>query len=917
MPTFPVTGDVTPARSTRAHFDLPQYQITEQWWGGLRLGSEVGSLAVAIGGGRDTLATERVRYWPGPRVWTLAPVQETMGAFQEGLPVNLNPDEVVIAPGQTDLMNPSNQAVLWAKVLERAIWTKPGNLPASGGMYIPGVTDYGDSVYVKGVPAYGDFEGRILSSPPSPQASTGVPGLLAGNTMFKPANAPMDTVFNPPRTFAPDQPFYLRWVIPGSAMHYPDYVLNFYFGQFCLLVGGDGVATLAEYCRPFGGGSFRWQRRMSFRYCRPSQVANTTHTMIIHPMRDVNNGKWIVFRGNQVDNAPNLLSIGEPSLPAQDINYHAEPLIRGNDTDESPYSVTKEGPARLDVRRDLKTGWQVMLLFFYARGIIIDSAWKFPRLRTARAMGTRVYGLLPITPGFNPASIALTLKNHSDGADWDGVDNPYAEILLNGATKPLDNPLGACLYTPFFYGYGLNQDSVIREETPIAFTVPVDSLACQSHCPDPRQDRGSVEMHDLGDDFPRLRNRGYLDTKITTTVRVRTVGGGAGAADEGIVTLFRGSAVRTRRAKIGKEGQTRGGFGGGAARLWPDAEAGRFQALLQGMAARAQEVHSGLIGFENFLRDENAPLDPILGIKPPWKVTDVIRYRLKHCGFLDSQLDIPDNPIRLWAGFGEDSDTTYETAGDQIDLCIRIARSYLGAYIVWDNNGGPLAAGGRPDAGSPEGAWRLVYPPMEADTPIYHFVNLPQVAGIPSAMPEAYNDLTTFATAPLESYVVPPEINHVWVFTAPPLQGARGFRLGARWHNFASYKVPGSSVDPDPDSPHYIGHERIRIIPAPELMVPGGTLESYRRTVLACYFVARRIGNFAGRAQRIQPLHAPLVALKDPVTARLRTLRFGDPVTWRGETGWFIRSVNPAYDLDTCQMADYELMKLEPIVPLT
>ena len=41
-------------------------------------------------------------------------------------------------------------------------------------------------------------------------------------------------------------------------------------------------------------------------------------------------------------------------------------------------------------------------------------------------------------------------------------------------------------------------------------------------------------------------------------------------------------------------------------------------------------------------------------------------------------------------------------------------------------------------------------------------------------------------------------------------------------------------------------------------------------------------------------------------------MHFGDPVTFDGETDWFVRNVNPEYNLDSHQTAYYELERVIP-----
>ena len=131
--------------------------------------------------------------------------------------------------------------------------------------------------------------------------------------------------------------------------------------------------------------------------------------------------------------------------------------------------------------------------------------------------------------------------------------------------------------------------------------------------------------------------------------------------------------------------------------------------------------------------------------------------------------------------------------------------------------------------------------------------------------------------------------------------------------NFLSYPVPGASTAPDYEGGHYIGHEELFTLADPAFWAGGHPL-TYQQTQNMVNYVALRLFPLVCMARRVQPIHAPLVFIQDPVHSGWRPLRFYDPVTLDG-VGYYVRSVNISYTNDGLQMADYELERLIPYTP--
>lgn len=916
-----MSGIATPGRVTRLCLDLPETHLIEGGWSRRRMGAQVCNIAAQTAG-RDARASYCMRYWPLARAWTLQPRQERMTEFQESLPDPLTYDDFVMMPYQTDYYDPTFPiGTVGAKAAETLLWSKPVGV---GMVHRPGVNQFGDPMFNKAVGADGSWGARIVSSPDAPFG-----------TALRASNAPMDTQPVGGFQFA-NQGWFLRWIVPGVSAFHPDNILGFLFGQYYLTIHGDGMATLCEYCRSRTGLTYRWVRRMVFRYCRPGQATNTTHTMMIFPIWGASGEKFIYFVSSGMDNNRSPLSHSDP-VSSMETVFEASQLNRFEDTDESPGNIVKAGQMRLDIRRDVRVGWHISKLVFPTgggvegadNGLLKDSAWHLPS-RNSTPVGMLLKLFCRIPAGHRISASVLNAEPWSDGLvqqamTFTSANKDASQVVQQpNAFSPafnfsFDHPTQRySLDTPIFYGYELTRSAVTRTEGPGAISSNIDVVQnVSSQKSDASSESGKVSLSDKTDSLSRLRNRGELGAKliVEATVPVDPINDpyGIGATTTAKITLFKGKAVRPMRVRYGKEGQIIGGGAGGAEQVYPHPEWGQYNLVLSPEVDRLREFIAAKIDFGKFASDEIAPIQAN-GNRPPWKVTDAVRWILQFaCGYPASRIEIVDNPIRLYIGPGGNiGDLLFTPNTDAWEMARSMVRNYLGGYLVYDLSAGPLAGAGRPDTGAPEGAWKIFFPPPENATPIFHFVAKKQRNVLGDMYPGAFNPNTIGVNGPLESYCIAPEFNHVWVFTAPPQPNTPdGFRVSSHMFNHKSYKVPHSTVVPDPDSPHFIGRERLCVLPDPTLFVGGSDWGPKSRS--ACDLVAYRLLMFAGRGIRIQTLQGQLAILWDASIGRWRTLRFGDPVTWRGEPGWFIRSVAASYSLDTNQEAEYELMRLEPL----
>ena len=141
-----------------------------------------------------------------------------------------------------------------------------------------------------------------------------------------------------------------------------------------------------------------------------------------------------------------------------------------------------------------------------------------------------------------------------------------------------------------------------------------------------------------------------------------------------------------------------------------------------------------------------------------------------------------------------------------------------------------------------------------------------------------------------------------------------GFRVDNHLYNYLSYKVPGSTINPNPDSPHYLGRERLIIMADPALWA-GSQVGGWQATQAAVNFVLARLFAYTCLARQRVMFTAPLIFTTDTATGRKRALRFYDVVTLDGQAGWYVRSCSPHYQHDRQQTADYTLERIEPYHP--
>ena len=930
---------VSPHRRTVARFDVPETVVLDDYWEINKPACSIAVPATATNGNMGQFS-HMMRFW-ACGCWTLIPAQMLLSQVTESPRISSVGAGIYTAvvgfPVFTpESVEPETKVKVAPGVVARQTFSK--FTPASPAAT---VNDTGDTFLRKNVQAAngGGAAGVLgwaqnLTSPiPTPllaPPTANVPDAPVLNLNYT-TNTPMDRIWEGQVNLPQDTGLFLRFVVPGSLRDHPDRLITLHWAQYALTFLGDGHCVLTEWARPSGGGEYRWASRQTFQFSDKAQTANAEHTMMIWPVVGPNGERFINFVSGNVGGHIGMFNYAYETASAQEIVYVSDPLMRGGDLDDTPSGVVcVEGPVRMDVRRDLRVDAQLSPLVFIPFGQLQDTPVSGPTFTVPRPLHTSLL-CDPYTNSGNAGRIRVYAQNPNGSGSWikigDTQNNveywPNSDNLVHHA--PQLTFTGGEMWpgyeysrrTPVIWGYKMSRPAVYQEVAPGTFEAPVTSVQLSGDEGDPQQVGGQLMIQDPEGNLTRLGIRGHL----TANVRVYFIDPATG--QEQFVNLFRGSAIRPKSKQLGKydvdaylqagvyQNVTHGGIWNDqtapngtirAPRDYPSTEWREFDVGLVGMHERLAEKSARVIlSSRSFSVDESLPQKQS-GAATPWRVTDAIKFMLGVAGFPPSMIAIEDNPIRLYAGLDTKvNDQQIQVNTNLLERCVTFARNYLGAYLIFDACYGT------------RGAWRLVVPPPVGTPPVFHFTRFPASVTAPPHLPEAYPANTTFTIGDAQTYVVPPEANHIMLSTNA-VNRVNGVLIVKEVHNFDSYQVPLSTRAPNPDSPHFIGRRRSIIVNMPELWGGMQGKDGYERAEAALMLVGRRLFNYACLARVIAPITCPLPILKDPKTGEWRTLRFGDPVTLDGEPrwgkkDWFVRSCSLSYTSDTLQLANIQLEK--------
>lgn len=894
-------GDITPNRQTWLTLDCADYILSEAGIRAERTGAGIAKDKlnhqevtdnIAGGGVGAAIADSRIwnmKYWTEGH-WGLRPVQDEISNLQEYT------SAVALIIGTSSFRWPSGAAGVgaWGAI---DLWRQSTDL--IGVTYGAGININGDKFMVKRITSGVTWSQTVTSAVTSP---------LGGELLI-----PLDRVAESTATYPADQGFFLRWTIPGTQKHQPGQIWTFYFGQYAVMLKGNGVAILWEYCQDDATPPvMQWRKRSVFRYCVTGRTADASHTLMIRPARNANGQRTISFQGGQPDAATAQAGFSLDSSTSPGTTSHVyvvDEISRNGDRDESPASTTKQEIIRFDCRRDLRPQIQISKLGYAPSGFLADLPFRLSDFQTSASVTIHISGTVPTGTTLSPVLIDTETGNLTTASTTSAQNYTFSigtEVVRPGV---IFNFSGNTNDTPRLYGYTFVRRPVALSGPATPFSLQPSQVSIEGLTSDYTEVGGSVIYDtDLTGANSILSRRGQFSALLWTKATIGT------STTTVNINLFRGYMVKPEGSKVGNTGE-----------VYPNPEFYRYGLPLVGMHYRmTKRLHQGFM--RSFAADPDVPPDARTGYTP-YKVTTVIQELLLDAGFPISQINIGpgtynDLDMRLWYGLSTNiADSQIEPMQSYGEMALRLCKDYLGATIYWNDQ---------------TGRWSLIFDPPKDNnglyTPVFAFqlATDRQIAGLrdiaPVTDPHLWGNFAskTFIINEFHSRPVPPEWNAVSIY-CPVKFGSneRDFvNVGATLRNFNSYKVPGSSVDPDPDHPDYLGTEFH--IPIFDLAClgqgdnQGNIIQSTERN---CQFKARRFFEFVCHGRQNYAFDAPLVFIQDTAytiegtattTATFyRPLRYLDPVTvpYRGTpTTGLIRSCSPNYVQDQVQTARYEVV---------
>ena len=870
MPTIQeqyAQASVTPNRVTTVLLDTPQTHLIVPKYGVTRRGGEV--CRAGAHGQIDDSNAYNVQFHPSLQCWTLKTIQSDISNLHERVDTRrlIQALELFFA-----VLYRIATAGSGAKsgLAEEPIYHRPEELAGIGeGVLQKQVS--GDMFMAKKVaPPPERWDVKLNTDWQLPQIDP----------------IPNDRILESREAYRANQAFFLRWTVPGTVQNSPQTIWRFYFGQYAISVGGDGKIRLYEGYNINGQND--WRLRLTFRYCEPSRVCNVAHTLAIWPTADAWGRRFLVFANNSGDAAETTLAMERndyQAFPLAEAVYAIDSGIRGNDPDQSPGLATRSDTIRVDVRRDIRTKFQISTLGYETRGTLVDAPFNSLYLTSSRPLLSQIF---KYEPG-NAYGISLALKNlFTNGGplvtdDW---NSPYGTFTFSG--DGLD--------TPVLFGYELFREPETATVAPGAFsTGGYRKISLMGYDGDPAAESGSLSISDTGGVLTRLQKRGEFPIliKVTYTPPQSLI--------PVEVPIFSGYAIRPDEEIKGKAGWQAGQTEQNEypSRNWRDydlALVGEYYRL----AVRTEQTFK-----RTYAQDFDAPDIPGKSVKPPWKVTSVIRDLLYAAGYGPDQVNIPDLSFRLWpSAYGlKEQDVYLAPHAFYAEELVRLARNYLGLGIFFN------------EASGLRGRWELLFAPANTSLPIAHFRTTGEIANFPPHLPGAFTTPNTYPVlSKIRERTIPPEYNYVRVRCPVPLSGGgNGVAVENDLHNPYSYNRPGFAQIATPEHPDFLGYEKAVLISEPSLRGLGTASDSQvtQETQRAVNWTMLRIYDFVAHGKALRTFLAPLAFVFDAEIGTYRKLRKYDVVTLNGKS-MEINDVNIAFTHDVMQVANYTLIEAYP-----
>lgn len=844
------SAPVFPNRKTHVIFDSPRVTLAEPV-------SAVERSGASISKGGPTAKTVSTMTLLGSGTWQIESYQDTPSGVHEttaGAASVLRLSDWNLVTGYTE------------KKQQRQDTDLPG-LPA----YQSGVQSSGDYFLQRDVPASGNWGESLTADvtsfgkPPENDATL----TLSRHGVTKVA-------------YPNNQGWTLRVFIPGVAISHSKYIANFIFGgpsgeagssgYYCLQLAGDGIALVWI---KNGVNSTDWKSIDAFRWAEPHSVNGEWHVIQIIPHASPRGGGNIEFQ----------CRTGDEALPSPGYGYGlvsagaggAGPRTHITRVNAYQGVVTGIGLARLDVRPNTRIKVQVSQRKFKASGFIRDYPMQVPGFVTGRGNLTLLWeGKVPAGTSFTAqlfdadtdveCTVVSTAAASKVYKTNQGQANYYAKFTFTASSDGLLSP-SLTSYSIVHNGSLYASTTTAKEVNALEF----EDMRISGPESDPSHETASFIVRDLRSDMASLLgHRGQIpvriETEYDTNPALRSI-------------LFEGYASKAIA--------TRKGTGG----TYPAATWRDFDVLCSGMWTRlAQQL--------TFVRKNlgNDPSASTADAATPYKITDIIRELLLDAGYASYQLDIPDIPIRYFPPVsGSNGDELILDPLTSVgDFCIKMAKDYLGAFLIWDSNAGSA------------GMWRVISPPYSPYTALYNFTTSGAGAGKLQHVVAAYAANTSYIKkGTLQTWVVAPEANFVYVTGTGELLNNKGgqqilcnYAINVKSYDFLADSSGAAIPTADPTNPDYLGS----FVP---LVVVDTSLTTQAAVDVAC----RRYYDFTCHAIKMASFDAPLVLITNSADAQQtkpRPLRYYDPITIDGAT-WLVRNVNPTYRKDSVQFAHYEV----------
>lgn len=920
-----VDQDITPGRRTVVVYDFPEPQSLRLPYVLYREGSDLTAFTLA---GADE-QTENVHLLP-TGLWALKSYQQA-GLFERnevGAAIIRmgGPGAVTVTPAGSFRVSPE------LSTREHPMWRKPTEL--TGIAWDPNVATTGDHFIMRGVTALGDWTeslpygegadtppplgGTIELVPGSSLRATGDPQPLVTGIPGVQRVALGDT------THEANAGYCIRFSVPTHFAGSPDCFAVFYFGGATPTldrqgnpVGIAGFAATAGSRAPRdlapsqpGGGSHAvslhgngdmliweylsgqgmpqgWINVWKWMYNAADTIQRGMHKLIIDPMRD---GRHNLFVTSQPEAHTTSPVAGPRALPIHvpltGAAYTPNPNVVGYSRKQN---ATGPGVVKVDHRPDVRMYYQVSRLY-YPPGRLTDhpfvATFKLPdSLGPDDVISLKVFKDEP--PGTAIVPWMKDADTHARLADAPPPPDTPASPDVLYFTPHADQqayyvgfdfiPSADKFRTPYLKGYTVELNGIridFPDDLSWTGTTP-RGVSITSADLDPTHESARLDIADASNSLERLR----IKTRVPVQVRVYY---GPGTDDYSI--LFQGETALVHADKRGRAG-----------RSWPDPSWRNLDVACVGMASRVADRLAIGGNFPFALFDWDTGQSTVSGGQPS-KITTVIDTLLNVLGYPDDMRDVPDLPVRMFqtAG-GGGSDFILQPTANVLEFIIHLARTYLGAYLVYDANRGA------------RGQWRLMLPPEPGPanfSPAWAFTTAPPPAGsglLPYQIPvgggtTAYGENKTFIRR-LKSWVAPPEGNYLICTSTGELMPAHHGQniTTVVLFNPNSFNMPGLTTA-DPNGPDYLGRMVPLVYFEPAMGVAGPGLAT----------TARRLYQQACVAQKWIEFDAPLVLLQGDGD-RPRPLRLYDAITvddvQQGVTlSCFVRSVTINYKSDRAQM---------------